>query len=156
MSKKLGAIQMEAKPDIAIASDHTGVELKLHLVKFLLKRGHNVIDMGVRKKVKVDYPDYAKKVAQAVADEEVPLGILICGSGIGMSIVANRYRGVRAALVHDHYTTRMAKSHNNANILCLGARVLAKELAQELVEVWLSTEFEGGRHRSRLDKIDAE
>jgi ribose 5-phosphate isomerase B len=104
----------------------------------------------------VDYPDYAKKVAQAVADEEVPLGILICGSGIGMSIVANRYRGVRAALVHDHYTTRMAKSHNNANILCLGARVLAKELAQELVEVWLSTEFEGGRHRSRLDKIDAE
>ena len=101
---------MDGKPDIAIASDHTGVDLKLHLVKFLLKRGHNVTDMGVRRKTKVDYPDYAKKVARAVADEEVPLGILICGSGIGMSIVANRYRGVRAALVHDHYTTRMAKA----------------------------------------------
>ncbi len=145
---------MDGKPDIAIASDHTGVDLKLHLVKFLLKRGHNVTDMGVRRKTKVDYPDYAKKVARAVADEEVPLGILICGSGIGMSIVANRYRGVRAALVHDHYTTRMAKAHNNANILCLGARMLAKEYAEELVETWLSTEFEGARHQHRLDKID--
>ena len=142
--------------DIAIASDHAGVEMKLHLVKFLLKRGHNVIDMGVRRKVRVDYPDYGKKVAKAVAEGEVPLGILICGSGIGMSITANRYKGVRAALVHDHYTARMAKAHNNANILCLGARVIAKELAEELVEVWLATEFEGGRHTQRLEKIDRE
>mgnify|MGYP005663964537 CR=1 FL=1 len=142
------------KLDIAIASDHAGVEMKLHLVKFLLKRGHNVIDMGVRRKVRVDYPDYGKKVAKAVSEGEVPLGILICGSGIGMSIVANRYKGVRAALVHDHYTARMAKAHNNANILCLGARVIAKELAEELVEVWLETKFEGGRHAQRLEKID--
>ena len=140
--------------DIAIASDHAGVEMKLHLVKYLLKRGHNVIDMGVRRKVRVDYPDYGKKVAKAVAEGEVPLGILICGSGIGMSITANRFKGVRAALVHDHYTARMAKAHNNANILCLGARVIAKELAEELVEVWLATEFEGGRHAQRLEKID--
>jgi len=140
--------------DIAIASDHAGVEMKLHLVKFLLKRGHNVIDMGVRRKVRVDYPDYGKKVAKAVSEGEVPLGILICGSGIGMSITANRFKGVRAALVHDHYTARMAKAHNNANILCLGARVIAKELAEELVEVWLATEFEGGRHAQRLEKID--
>ena len=140
--------------DIAIASDHAGVEMKLHLVKFLLKRGHNVIDMGVRRKVRVDYPDYGKKVAKAVSEGEVPLGILICGSGIGMSITANRFKGVRAALVHDHYTARMAKAHNNANILCLGARVIAKELAEELVEVWLTTEFEGGRHAQRLEKID--
>ena len=140
--------------DIAIASDHAGVEMKLHLVKYLLKRGHNVIDMGVRRKVRVDYPDYGKKVAKAVAEGEVPLGILICGSGIGMSITANRFKGVRAALVHDHYTARIAKAHNNANILCLGARVIAKELAEELVEVWLATEFEGGRHAQRLEKID--
>jgi len=145
---------MKERLDIAIASDHAGVELKLHLVKFLLKRGHNVIDMGVRRKARVDYPDYGKKVAKAVADGEVPLGILVCGSGIGMSIVANRYRGVRAALVHDHFTARMAKAHNNANIICLGARVSAKDLAEELVEVWLNTEFEGGRHQSRIEKID--
>jgi len=145
---------MKERLDIAIASDHAGVELKLHLVKFLLKRGHNVIDMGVRRKTRVDYPYYGKKVAKAVADGEVPLGILVCGSGIGMSIVANRYRGVRAALVHDHFTARMAKAHNNANIICLGARVTAKDLAEELVEVWLNTEFEGGRHQSRIEKID--
>jgi ribose 5-phosphate isomerase B len=146
---------MNNKLDIAIASDHAGVDLKLHLVKYLLKRGHNVIDMGVRRKTRVDYPDFGKKVARAVASGEVPAGILICGSGIGMCITANRYRGVRAALVHDHYTTKMAKAHNNANILCLGARVLAKELAEDLVETWLTTEFEGGRHQDRLDKIDA-
>jgi len=145
---------MNNKLDIAIASDHAGVDLKLHIVKYLLKRGHNVIDMGVRRKTRVDYPDFGKKVARAVASGEVPAGILICGSGIGMCITANRYRGVRAAMVHDHYTTRMAKAHNNANILCLGARVTARELAEELVETWLTTEFEGGRHQDRLDKID--
>ena len=145
---------MNNKLDIAIASDHAGVDLKLNIVKYLLKRGHNVIDMGVRRKTRVDYPDFGKKVARAVASGEVPLGILICGSGIGMCITANRYRGVRAAMVHDHYTTRMAKAHNNANILCLGARVTARELAEELVETWLTTEFEGGRHQDRLDKID--
>jgi ribose 5-phosphate isomerase B len=145
---------MEAKPDIAIASDHAGLELKIDLVKYLLKRGHNVIDMGVRRRTRVDYPDFGKKVAKAVAAGDVPLGILVCGSGIGMCIVANRYKGVRAALVHDNYTTKMAKAHNNANILCLGGRVLANALAEDLVETWLTTHFEGGRHQDRLDKID--
>ena len=145
---------MDAKPDIAIASDHTGVELKLHLVKFLLKRGHNVIDMGVRRKNRVDYPDYAKKVARAVAKDEVPLGILICGSGIGMCIAANRFPGVRAAMVHDHFTARMAKAHNNANILVLGGRILGTTLAEDILETWLTTEFLGERHAARLAMID--
>ncbi len=146
---------MKKKPlDIAVAADHAGLEMKWHLVKFLLKKGHNVIDMGVRKKQSVDYPVYAKKVAEAVSKDEVPLGILCCGSGLGMSIVANRYPGVRAALVHDHYTARMAKAHNNANILVIGGRVIAKELAEELVITWLETPYEGGRHQKRLDLID--
>ena len=140
--------------DIAIASDHAGLEMKWHLVKFLLKQGHNVIDMGVRRKQSVDYPVYAKKVAEAVSEDEVPLGILVCGSGIGMSITANRYPGVRAALVHDHYTAHMAKAHNNANVLVLGGRVIARELAEELVITWLDTPFEGDRHQKRLDLID--
>lgn len=144
-----------AKPeDIAIASDHAALELKNHLVKFLLKQGHNVIDMGVRKRVRVDYPLYAKKVAQAVSSGEVPLGILLCGTGIGMCITANRFPGVRAALVHDHFTARAAKAHNNANILVLGGRVTAFALAEELVATWLETKFEGGRHQERLAQID--
>jgi len=140
--------------EIAIASDHAGLELKNRLVKFLLKQGYNVIDMGVRKKTRCDYPVYGKKVASAVSAGDIPLGILLCGTGIGMSIVANRYPGVRAAMVHDHFTARMAKSHNNANILCLGARVTARALAEELVSTWLETKFEGGRHQERLDQID--
>jgi ribose 5-phosphate isomerase B len=140
--------------DIAIASDHAGLELKWHLVRFLLKQGHNVIDMGVRRKQRVDYPVYAKKVAEAVSEDEALLGILICGSGIGMSMAANRYPGVRAALAHDHFTARLARSHNNANILVLGGRVIAKELAEELVTTWLETPFEGGRHQQRLDMLD--
>jgi len=140
--------------DIAIACDHAGLEIKNHLVKFLLKQGYNVVDMGVRKKTRVDYPVYGKKVARAVSSGDVPLGILVCGSGIGMSMVANRFPGVRAAMVHDHYTARMAKAHTNANILCLGARVTALALAEELVSTWLETKFEGGRHQERLDQID--
>jgi ribose 5-phosphate isomerase B len=140
--------------EIAIASDHAALELKNHLVKFLLKKGCNVIDMGARKKTRCDYPVYAKKVAAAVASGEVPLGILLCGTGIGMSIAANRYPGVRAAVVHDHFTAQAAKAHNNANILCLGARVTANALAEELVSTWLETKFEGGRHQERLEQID--
>jgi ribose 5-phosphate isomerase B len=140
--------------EIAIASDHAGLDLKNHLVKFLLKQGYNVIDMGVRKRVRCDYPVYAKKVAQAVAAGDVPAGILLCGTGIGMSMVANRYPGVRAAVVHDHFTAQAAKAHNNANVLCIGARVTANALAEELVSTWLETKFEGGRHQDRLDQID--
>ena len=142
--------------DIAIACDHAALDLKNHLVKFLLKQGYNIVDMGVRKKARVDYPVYAKKVARAVSSGEVPLGILLCGTGIGMSMVANRFPGVRAAVVHDHFTARMAKAHTNANVLCLGARVTAHALAEELVSAWLNTKFEGGRHEGRLDMIEGE
>jgi len=145
---------MAKSEDIAIACDHAALELKNHLVKFLLKQGHNVIDMGARKRTRVDYPVYAKKVARAVSSGEVPLGILLCGTGIGMSMAANRFPGVRAALVHDHFTARAAKAHNNANILVLGGRVTAQALAEELVAAWLETKFEGGRHQERLDQIE--
>ena len=147
-------MNMAKSEDIAIASDHAALDLKNHLVKFLLKQGHNVIDMGVRKRTRVDYPVYAKKVARAVSSGEVPLGILLCGTGIGMCMAANRFPGVRAALVHDHFTARAAKAHNNANILVLGGRVTAQALAEELVAAWLETRFEGGRHQDRLDQIE--
>jgi ribose 5-phosphate isomerase B len=140
--------------DIAIASDHAAFDLKRHLMKHLLKRGCAVIDMGPRNHRSVNYPDYGRKVAHAVACGEVPLGILLCGTGIGMSITANRFQGVRAALAHDTYTARMAKAHNNANIIVIGARVTGPGVAEEIIDTWLSTEFEGGRHQERLDLID--
>jgi ribose 5-phosphate isomerase B len=103
----------------------------------------------------VDYPDLAVKVAEKVARGEVERGLLICGTGIGMSIVANRFAGVRAALCHDLYTARVSREHNNANILALGGRLIGKGLAREILKVWLETEFQGGRHERRLDKIAA-
>jgi len=140
--------------DIAIASDHAAYDLKKHLVAFLLKQGHSVFDMGPRGRKAVNYPEYGRKVAGAVDRGEIPLGILLCGTGIGMSITANRYRGVRAALVHDAYTARLAKAHNNANVLVLGGRVVGPGVAEDMVETWLKTRFEGGRHQERLDLID--
>jgi len=140
--------------DIAIASDHAGFALKKHLVAYLLKNGHTVIDLGPRNRKSVHYPRFGKKLAEAVDRGEVPLGILICGTGIGMSITANRYRGVRAALCHDAYTARMAKAHNNANVLVMGDRVLGLGVAEDVVDTWLNTKFEGGRHQQRLDMID--
>jgi len=142
------------KPDIAIASDHAGYDLKKHLVKYLLKRGHAVIDLGPRNRKSVHYPAYAREVASAVAGKEVPLGILVCGTGIGMSISANRFPGVRAALVHDNFTARMAKAHNNANVLVMGSRVIGVGVAEDMVEVWLKTKFEGGRHKDRVNMIE--
>lgn len=142
--------------DIVIASDHAAFDLKKHLVKHLLKRGHAVIDLGPRNRKSVPYPAFAQKAAEAVARGEVPLGVLICGTGIGMSIAANRYQGVRAALVHDAYTARMAKAHNNANIICLGARVTGPGVAEDIIDAWLETDFEGGRHQERLMMIDEE
>jgi ribose 5-phosphate isomerase B len=139
--------------DIAIASDHAGFDLKKHLMAYLLKQGYSVIDLGPRGRKSVNYPEYGKKVAEAVDRGEVPLGILICGTGIGMSITANRFRGVRAALCHDAFTARMAKAHNNANVLVMGARVIGTGVAEDLVEVWLKTKFEGGRHQERLNLI---
>ncbi len=140
---------------IAVASDHGGLELKQTICDMLQARGLPCEDYGTDGTDSVDYPDFGAKVAAAVAAEKIASGILICGTGIGMSIIANKYPGVRAALVHNEFTAQMAKEHNNANVLILGGRILSPEDGLKLVEIWLDTEFAGGRHQSRLDKIVA-
>jgi ribose 5-phosphate isomerase B len=139
---------------LAIGADHGGFELKQEVIKYLQTvKTVEVSDFGAASKDSVDYPDYGKKVSEAVSNKAVDRGILICGTGIGMSIVANRYPKVRAALCHDHFTARMSRLHNDANILVMGERVIGKGVALEIVKTWLETEFEGGRHQLRLDKI---
>ncbi|MCP3676260.1 MAG: ribose 5-phosphate isomerase B [Deltaproteobacteria bacterium] len=138
---------------IAIASDHAGRELKEDIKAFLSDRAIESVDMGTDGDESVDYPDYGIPVAEGVSSGRFEKGILICGTGIGMSIVANKFLGVRAALVNDLYSTSMAKEHNDANILVIGGRVVGKGLAREMVRVWLESVFEGGRHQRRLDKI---
>ncbi|HLC19171.1 MAG TPA: ribose 5-phosphate isomerase B [Thermodesulfobacteriota bacterium] len=138
---------------IAIASDHAGKELKEDLIEYLRELEVDVMDMGVKNNDSVDYPDYGIPVAEKVSRGEVPKGILLCGTGIGMSIIANKFSGVRAALVNDVYSSRMAKEHNDANIVVIGGRVVGKGLAREIIKTWLETRFQGGRHQRRLDKI---
>lgn len=138
---------------IAIASDHAGRELKEEIVAFLKEKGIDIVDFGVDNPESVDYPDYGIKVARAVSKGEAEKGILSCGTGIGMSIVANKFPNVRAALCHDMFTARMSRMHNDANVLVLGGRTLEKDVALLMVGVWLKTGFEGGRHQRRLDKI---
>lgn len=138
---------------IAVGSDHGGLELKNAVLASLRCREIQCSDYGTDGTASVDYPDFAEKVAKAVANGEAEAGILICGTGIGMSIAANKIPGIRAALVHDEFTARMAGEHNNANILVLGGRVLTPEQGARLVDIWLSSGFEGGRHQQRLDKI---
>ena len=138
---------------IAIASDHAGLELKEYMKTFLKEKGVDVLDMGTNGNESVDYPDYGIPVAEKVSRGELNKGILICGTGIGMSIVANKFANVRAALVNDVYSATMAKEHNDANILVIGGRIAGKGLAREMVKVWMEAKFEGGRHQKRLDKI---
>jgi ribose 5-phosphate isomerase B len=140
---------------IVFASDHGAFELKNDLILYL-KSKHNLecIDCGVHDASSVDYPDYADKVVQTILDQQADLGILCCGTGIGISIRANRYKGIRAALVYDDFTAEMAKAHNNANILCFGGRTTTLADAKQYVDKWLSTPYEGGRHQRRLDKLD--
>ncbi len=137
-----------------IGTDHAGYEVKSFVIDFLQKRGIEVEDLGCYSTDSVDYPDYAHKVAKAVLENEGSMGILICGSGIGMSLAANKHKGIRAALCHDHYTASMARRHNNANILCFGARIVGKGEIESILEGWLNSEFEGGRHQRRVEKID--
>lgn len=140
--------------NIFIASDHAGLELKEAVLTHLKQKGFNVEDLGPNKDSgSVDYPDYAKKVCKAVLENKA-LGILICGTGIGMSISANKVRGIRAALVSESFSAKMAKRHNNANIICIGSRVVGVGLALEVVDAWLASEYESGRHQNRLDKIE--
>jgi ribose 5-phosphate isomerase B len=138
---------------LAVASDHGGLELKNRIVKLLTERAVDFVDYGPVETTSVDYPDFAGKVAADVSSGKADQGVLICGTGIGMSIAANKYPNVRAALVHDEFTAQMARQHNNANILVLGGRVLAPEEGAKLVEIWLDGKFEAGRHQQRLDKI---
>ena len=138
---------------IAVANDHAGVNLKPALLEYLKERGDEVIDFGTNDTEKVDYPEYSLKVALAVKSGEAEKGILICGTGIGMSIVANKVPGIRCAVVSDTFSAKMSKAHNNANMLSLGERVIGKGLALEIVETWVNTEFEGDRHSKRVDMI---
>ncbi len=138
---------------IAIGCDHRGYEAK-ELIKSILKRcGHEIIDFGTNESKSCDYPDYAIPTSKAVASNEADMGFLICGSGIGMSITANKIKGVRAALCHDELTAQMSRKHNDANVLCLPAMLVNDPLINRIVETWLTTEFESGRHGRRVEKM---
>ena len=138
---------------IAIGSDHRGFEAKSRIVSILHQLGHEVFDAGPHSSESVDYPDYGLEVAKAVGEGRAERGILICGTGIGMCIAANKVRGVRAAPCHDCITAEMSRRHNDANVLCLSADLLGEELIDRMVRMWLEAEFEGGRHARRVDKI---
>ncbi|MDP4179827.1 MAG: ribose 5-phosphate isomerase B [Bacillota bacterium] len=138
---------------IGIGSDHGGFNLKSEIIKFLKEKGYEIKDFGTCSADSVDYPDYGRAVAEAVSNGECEKGIIICGTGIGISIAANKVNGIRAALCTDSFMAKMARAHNNSNILALGERVLGIGSALDIVEVWLNTEYEAGRHQLRLDKI---
>ncbi|TYP00256.1 ribose-5-phosphate isomerase [Geothermobacter ehrlichii] len=138
---------------IVIGSDHGGLELKNAIADYLRERDIEVLDLGTTNGNSVDYPDFGEKVAGMVSSGEAEKGILVCGTGIGMSIVANKFPGVRAALVTDEFMAQMAKEHNNANVLVMGGRVLSADRATVMVGIWLDAKFEAGRHQRRLDKI---
>ncbi|MGE4282116.1 MAG: ribose 5-phosphate isomerase B [Clostridia bacterium] len=138
---------------IAIGSDHGGFELKEEIKKYLQQQGYQLKDFGVDRPDSVDYPDIAHPVCMAVLNGECEKGILICGTGIGISIAANKIKGIRAALCGDCFSAKMAKEHNNANVIALGGRVTGPSLAAEIVQSWLNAEFQGGRHQARVDKI---
>lgn len=140
---------------LVIASDHAGVSLKADLAKRARELGHELIDLGPADTTSVDYPDFALKVAQAVSSGAAERGVLVCGTGIGMSITANKVHGVRAALCHTEYEAKMARAHNDANVVCLGQRVTGSGLAGAIVEAFVGESFEGGRHQGRVDKMSA-
>ncbi len=138
---------------IAIASDHAGFELKEALKGTLEELGFSPLDLGTQGSASVDYPDFAGKLAGALAEDKAKRGVLVCGTGIGISIAANRHRHIRAGLVHDVTTARMTRLHNDANVLCLGARIIGLDVAKDCLRVFLETDFEGGRHQNRIAKL---
>ncbi|MFZ5592090.1 MAG: ribose 5-phosphate isomerase B [Bacillota bacterium] len=139
---------------IAIAADHGGYKLKQEIIKYLEQQGYQYKDFGTYSEESVDYPDYALPVARAVASGEFDRGIICCGTGIGVCIVANKVPGVRAALCHDTFSAQASREHNNANVLTLGERVIGSGLALQIVETWLQSQFAGGRHARRVEKIN--
>ena len=140
---------------IAIGNDHVAVEMKEHIKHYLEEKGHTVVNFGTDSTDRCDYPVYGKKVADAVASGECDCGILICGTGVGISLAANKVKGIRAAVCSDPYTARLTKQHNNANIIAFGARVVGEATAEMIVDEYLSAEYEGGRHQNRIDMISA-
>jgi ribose 5-phosphate isomerase B len=138
---------------VAVGSDHAGFALKGELAAHLTDAGHDVVDLGVHDEGRADYPDYGAAVGRAVAKGDAALGLCVCGSGIGIAMAANKIHGVRAAVVHDVTSARLARRHNDANVICLGQRLIGGEIAREALDEFLSTEFEGGRHVARVDKI---
>ena len=138
---------------VAVASDHRGFDVKRKILDLVEQLGHEPADFGPDSSDSVDYPDYAREVASAVAEGTIERGILICGTGIGMCITANKFAGVRAAPCHDELTAELSRLHNDANVLCLSADLLSDQLIKGMVEKWITTEFEGGRHARRLEKI---
>lgn len=142
---------MRVNVKIAIGCDHGGITLKDEIVQVIKDLGHEVDDQGCFSSESVDYPEFAKSVCSQVQEGKTDRGILICGTGIGMSMVANRFDGIRAALCHELFTAQMSREHNDANVLCLGARVVGPGLAAEIVRTWINTEFAGGRHLRRIE-----
>jgi ribose 5-phosphate isomerase B len=139
---------------IAIGSDHAGLKMKTEAIALLKELGHEYIDYGTDTPQSVDYPDFGEKVSDAVSTGKAERGILICGTGIGMSIVANKFPNIRAALCNELFSAKMSRLHNDANILVLGGRIVGKDLAKEIIRTWMTTSFEGGRHLNRLKKIN--
>lgn len=146
---------MATSQSIVVASDHAGLTLKQEIVEALREMGREVEDLGVHDTTSVDYPDYARRASSLVAEGKHGLGILVCGSGVGMSIAANKVAGVRAVVCSEPYSAAMARRHNDANVLCLGARVVGPGLAREILEAFLRQQFEGGRHQRRVDKLES-
>ena len=140
---------------IAVGSDHRGVDLRAKLIEFLRQLGQEIVDVGTHDTQEVDYPDIAALVARKVAGHEVDRGILVCGTGVGMCIAANKFPGVRAAPCHDDITAELSRRHNDLNVLCLSGDLIGEKLADRLVEIWLKTPFEGGRHARRNGKIQS-
>ncbi|MFL0498677.1 ribose 5-phosphate isomerase B [Priestia megaterium] len=138
---------------VAIASDHGGITIRKEIISLLEEMKVEYVDLGCECDTSVDYPDYALPVAEKVVKGEVDRGILVCGTGIGMSIAANKVKGVRCALVHDTFSAKATREHNDTNILAMGERIIGPGLAQEIAKVWLNTPFEGGRHEKRINKI---
>ena len=138
---------------IGIGSDHGGFELKEFIKGYLEEKGHHLEDYGTHSTESVDYPEFGEKVARAVAGEEVEVGIIFCGTGLGISMAANKVNGIRAAVVSEEYSARMARVHNDANVLAIGGRVVGKDLAKSIVDAYINATFEGGRHQRRVDMI---
>ena len=143
------------KMKIAIGNDHVAVGMKNHITEYLTAKGYEIVNFGTDTSERCDYPVYGKKVAEAVVSGECELGILICGTGIGISVAANKVKGIRAAVCSEPYSARLTRQHNNANIIAFGARVVGEATAEMIVDEFLNAEYEGGRHQTRIDMISA-